>query len=173
MICAAPHPTDTRESCARPLHNAGLHESDSGLTWSDRPAKELRAGTRLNPDMTIPVYGDGRRSNVRIGRLDKSQRVLQVGGEFGNFTYHAYRNPQGERVPLLTLPASSYDRFDGQWNYLEWIDHKRNACWWASAKTMDEHLVRYSAGIGPRVGVPWSLCTEGQESPKAEQGRLL
>lgn len=111
-----------------------------------RPPVEGRAGTPLDHKHTKEVKGRGKRGSLVHGLYDRSQRVYQTGGEITKFVFWT----RG----LVTMAKEPWDQIRDRAEWVEIIDHEKNECWRIRTNKARAHLVSYSAGIGPRVGVP-------------------
>ena len=113
-----------------------------------------RAGTALNHRWCHRIEGHGRKGVKLHGMLDESQRVYQTGGELSRFVYW--------KLHLVSLDSDAWNQIRGRCDWIEIIDHERNECWRIAAEKFVKNAVRYSAGIGPRVGAPmrfWDIIT--------------
>ena len=119
----------------------------------DRKEVVHRAGTALNHNWTHRIQGRGKKPKLH-GMYDESQRVYQTGGELKNFIYW--------KLHVVSIDEDAWRQVRDKADWLEVIDHERNECWRIARQKFLKHAVRYSAGIGPRVGVPmefWTVIT--------------
>ena len=121
----------------------------------EREEVATRAGTQLDHHWTHRITGHGRKGRTQHGLYDERQRIYQTGGELSNFVYWKRK--------LVSINSDAWSQILMKADWIEIIDHERNECWRISMKKAIAHAVRYSAGIGPRVGIPmakWDVITQ-------------
>lgn len=125
------------------------------------PASQ-RAGTGLsdNPALLYRLrYDDQRRGPTEHGTLDVAKRMYQTGGPVSDFHYR--------RQDLYTMPLGIWTQLRDQWSayidYIEFCDHEANRAYAAAWSDCVERGMQYSAGIGPRWGIPRDCFVEIDE----------
>ena len=123
-----------------------------------------RAGTTLDHRWTHPVMTKGKRSHVKNGLYDESQRIYQTGGEIDKFVYW--------KLEVASIAHDAWLQVAEKCDWIEIIDHRRNECWRIPMARARKHLVGYEAGMGKRVGIPirhWDIVSaQGTVRQKGE-----